>query len=613
MKGLRCNQVHSFEGHAPRNPDGLNNQPAASSRRNPSPGQLLRVLHNETSPSVMVQSTLSVHKRAQAARPRLRPVMQSLAQIADPGQDPGCNYGSWEFRPKLQAGQMRHNRIAHQNSDIQPDIQRNSIPWVSVHSKESFAVKKTSAEKYKQRPELYDNEVRALELLKQHQVARVVKLVDTLVAANGDRYLVLEFVKGLSLDRYLVAQSRLRYLSSAQEYEQGMLALGAQLTMEGMHSAGIAHMDLKPSNILMQPLTDSPAAIVIDFGSSQQISGGASIKPAAFSFAYAAPEVLDVMRLHFNPSFDRSTLVNGAAADAWSIGIIMFEAIASELPFTTQYNLPEHVSTESERVWQAFAEIRQPQQLWSDAVDAADGLTVHHPLIEKLKMTSTDPKYAIDFFMKLLHPDPEARMTMVEAARHPYMARAMQRLLTKDAHVGAGDHGHSTAVLPATLATSAQAHSTCWLANGKQSSRVMASTTAEAHAPGFEGMFHRLYPMWQLSRLPQALSMACNVLAGFLRHFSRARATSPSHTVSKQAIRRIMNLEADCSDGLVPLTQKRVSESASEPETDRHLTKAKGQHMSTTIPSACPSSSASSCTETGAAERESDSSASDVR
>lgn len=129
MKGLRCNQVHSFEGHAPRNPDGLNNQPAASSRRNPSPGQLLRVLHNETSPSVMVQSTLSVHKRAQAARPRLRPVMQSLAQIADPGQDPGCNYGSWEFRPKLQAGQMRHNRIAHQNSDIQPDIQRNSIPY----------------------------------------------------------------------------------------------------------------------------------------------------------------------------------------------------------------------------------------------------------------------------------------------------------------------------------------------------------------------------------------------------------------------------------------------------------------------------------------------------
>lgn len=99
---------------------------------------------------------------------------------------------------------------------------------------------------------------------------------------------------------------------------------------------------------------------------------GASIKPAAFSFAYAAPEVLDVMRLHFNPSFDRSTLVNGAAADAWSIGIIMFEAIASELPFTTQYNLPEHVSTESERVWQAFAEIRQPQQLWV-------GFLIKHP------------------------------------------------------------------------------------------------------------------------------------------------------------------------------------------------------------------------------------------
>ena len=42
---------------------------------------------------------------------------------------------------------------------------------------------------YRQRPAFYDIEVLALKLLRQHQVARVVKLVDVVVAPNDDRYL----------------------------------------------------------------------------------------------------------------------------------------------------------------------------------------------------------------------------------------------------------------------------------------------------------------------------------------------------------------------------------------------------------------------------------------
>ena len=57
---------------------------------------------------------------------------------------------------------------------------------------ESFAMKKLSADTHKQRSYLFYNEFSALDLLKDHQVAGVVKLVETLFAENGDIYLVLE-------------------------------------------------------------------------------------------------------------------------------------------------------------------------------------------------------------------------------------------------------------------------------------------------------------------------------------------------------------------------------------------------------------------------------------
>ncbi|KAL3150029.1 hypothetical protein ABBQ38_013382 [Trebouxia sp. C0009 RCD-2024] len=500
--------------------------------------------------------------------------------------------------------------------------------WVNVQSNESFAVKKISAETHEQRSYLLYNEWHALELLKNRRVARVVKLEETLYSANGDIYLVLELVKGPTLWQHNFAQrkkeTRLRNLIFPGEYECNVLDLGAQLlqTMEAMHSAGIAHLDLTPVNILVQSSTDSPALKIIDFGLSNQISTvvGASVYPLEACAPYAAPEVLDSILSRCHPSPDGFIRVNGAAADSWSVGIVMFEALTSDVPFKLRpYSLPqvpEYVTEKGAKTWQFIAGTRQHQQLWIDAVDAADKMRSavrYQDIIETLELTSTDPTNAVDFFMKILHPDPEARMTMAEAARHPYMARAMQRLSTKAAHAQARDDGHSTAAVSATLATPAQAHSTCQLATGKNLSHVMANSTADAHAPGFEGDSHRLYPTCQLSRLPQALSTACNVFAGFLRRFSRARATPPSPTLSKQAIHRIMNLNADCSNGLVPPTQEWVSDGTSEPETDHRLTKAKGQHMSTTKQSACTSSSASSCTETGAAEGEPDSSASDVR
>ena len=49
------------------------------------------------------------------------------------------------------------------------------------------------------------------------------------------------------------------------------------------------------------------------------------------------------------------------------------------------------------------------------------GVAVQHPIIDAIRRCSPRPNLAVDFFTKILHPKPEARMTVSEAERHPWL------------------------------------------------------------------------------------------------------------------------------------------------------------------------------------------------
>ena len=95
------------------------------------------------------------------------------------------------------------------------------------------------------------------------------------------------------------------------------------------HAAGIIHRDLKPSNLFVTPGPDgSPLVKVLDFGISKALcSGSASegLLTTTSSFVgspiYSPPEQL--VRAH---EVD-------ARADIWSLGTILFEALAGRPPF----------------------------------------------------------------------------------------------------------------------------------------------------------------------------------------------------------------------------------------------------------------------------------------
>ena len=95
-------------------------------------------------------------------------------------------------------------------------------------------------------------------------VAGVVNVFDFL-AANGTAYLVMEFVRGETLDRLLAR------VGTLDEQELQRLLDPLLDGLERVHAAGFLHRDIKPSNILIDE-TGKPK--LIDFGAARESASG---------------------------------------------------------------------------------------------------------------------------------------------------------------------------------------------------------------------------------------------------------------------------------------------------------------------------------------------------
>jgi serine/threonine protein kinase len=140
--------------------------------------------------------------------------------------------------------------------------------------------------------------------------------------AGGWLYLVLEFVPGGSL------KERLREPLPPRAAAE-LLRLVAQ-AMSAVHEAGLLHLDLKPSNILLDSAPDAPwkdaSPKVADFGIARPL---ADLNASSTSLAgpwgtpsYMAPELATASRIGIGP-----------AADIHSLGAILYELLTGRPPF----------------------------------------------------------------------------------------------------------------------------------------------------------------------------------------------------------------------------------------------------------------------------------------
>ncbi|CAA2992201.1 CBL-interacting kinase 32 [Olea europaea subsp. europaea] len=154
-------------------------------------------------------------------------------------------------------------------------------------------------------------EVATMKLIKHPNVVRLYEVM----ASKTKIFIVLEFVTGGELFDKIVNHGRMLE-DEARKYFQQLIN-----AVDYCHSRGVYHRDLKPENLLLDA---SGNLKVSDFGLSalsQQVKDDGLLHTTCGTPNYVAPEVLD------DHGYD------GATADLWSCGVILFVLLAGYLPF----------------------------------------------------------------------------------------------------------------------------------------------------------------------------------------------------------------------------------------------------------------------------------------
>lgn len=160
-------------------------------------------------------------------------------------------------------------------------------------------------------------------------------------------FLVLDFIQGITLRRYLLEQNGPLSLEEAT-------AIFRQIAgaLQYAHDTGIVHRDIKPGNIL---ISSDKRVYISDFGIAKVIEGATLATMAVGTPAYMSPEQI------LGQKMDHRT-------DIYSLGVVLYEMVTGRRPFTGEEEGLTGTST-IERVRQAHIhkDMPDPHQ-WNPAL-----------------------------------------------------------------------------------------------------------------------------------------------------------------------------------------------------------------------------------------------------
>ncbi|HTM45140.1 MAG TPA: serine/threonine-protein kinase [Polyangiaceae bacterium] len=159
--------------------------------------------------------------------------------------------------------------------------------------------------------DMFRQEAGALLSLPKHP--HLARFVNFDLEASPKPILVMELIRGQAVDRLVRSHS----LSTAQALQN---LLGMLAGLEAMHRVGVAHLDVKPSNVILR---EEGTPVLVDFGLS-----GRHLRPGCGTLEYCAPEILGV------PVEDPQAAA--LAADMYAFACTAFELLTGELLFTSE-------------------------------------------------------------------------------------------------------------------------------------------------------------------------------------------------------------------------------------------------------------------------------------
>lgn len=166
-----------------------------------------------------------------------------------------------------------------------------------------------------------------------------VTVYDLRTSADGTIYLVMEYVEGNTLDVELKKRRKFSPADAVTVLTPVMSVLNAA------HAMGVVHRDLKPENIMIgKPSTGGePVVKLLDLGIAKlrEVAGSEPTGSTNLTVAgqmlgtpyYMSPEQWGDMPRDGNHEID-------GRADIYSLGVVIYELIAGQRPFTG-FSLPE--------------------------------------------------------------------------------------------------------------------------------------------------------------------------------------------------------------------------------------------------------------------------------
>jgi beta-lactam-binding protein with PASTA domain len=163
-------------------------------------------------------------------------------------------------------------------------------------------------------------------------------------------YIAMEYVQGRTLAEILQKHERLSVLQACD------IALDIASALSSAHTAGVAHRDIKPANVIVSATGHVKVA---DFGIARAIG-------AAVEQALTQTGAVMGTATYFSPEQAQGAQPD-PRSDLYSLGVIMYEMLAGEPPFTGEnaiaiaykqvHDIPVPLRTKNPEVSPAFSAI----------------------------------------------------------------------------------------------------------------------------------------------------------------------------------------------------------------------------------------------------------------
>ncbi|RZF45516.1 hypothetical protein LSTR_LSTR005718 [Laodelphax striatellus] len=213
-------------------------------------------------------------------------------------------------------------------------------------------------------------EALALSRLKHPNIITLHDVYDT----GQSVVLLLELVTGGELFHYVGDEGHLEERRAVHIVRQILDAV------QHMHQIHLAHLDLKPENVLVVERCELPHIKVIDLGLSQWLDEATDVKTVFGTPEFVAPEVVN---------FDTLSL----ATDMWSVGVITYILLSGASPFLGETK----------------------QETYSNVANGTFSFDK-----EYFEFISDDAK---DFICRLLVKDPRGRDSVWDSLQHSWIKK----------------------------------------------------------------------------------------------------------------------------------------------------------------------------------------------